>query len=461
MADPVFIDTRMENLELLTRHGLFDAKVPRYTSYPPANHFQNGVGMQYQRHWLGAVPEGSVVSVYIHIPFCKRLCWFCACRTQGTKTLGPVEGYIAILIREIEAVRESLPVAVRMGRLHLGGGTPTILTPALMRRLLGAVFEEFTPADDFEFSVEIDPTEAAPELLQTLAGFGMNRASIGVQDFEPEVQRAIGREQSFEQTENVVKQLRAEGVASLNFDLLYGLPHQTQGTFAQTIDSVLALRPDRLAIYGYAHVPWMSKRQVMIKDADLPDGMRRLMLSEQAKIAFTAAGYETIGIDHFALPDDSLAKAATAGGLRRNFQGYTDDDSMALIGLGASAISRFEQGYVQNAVATSAYQGRITETGYAGVKGFALSVHDRLIATMIEDLMCRFALDLRALGTAFPDKWLRIERYVGGLLARFPDVLDRQGDVVAVRPGGRMLIRIIAHDIDGFRAELDAHSVAV
>lgn len=451
----------MKNLDLLTRYGLFDAKVPRYTSYPPANHFQNGVGVQSQRQWLLSVPDGSDVSIYIHIPFCKRLCWFCACRTQGTQTLGPVAGYVATVIAEIMAVRGTLPSSVRMARLHLGGGTPTILSPELMEKLLKTVFDAFVTSDDFEFSVEIDPTEAAPDLLQTLADFGLNRASIGVQDFDPKVQKAIGREQSVTQTERVVDWLRGAGVQSLNFDLLYGLPHQTADTFAETIDRVMMMTPDRLAIYGYAHVPWMSKRQVMIKDDDLPDPLMRVTLSEQAKTAFVAAGYQPVGIDHFALPSDSLATADGAGTLRRNFQGYTDDTSPTLIGFGASSISRFAQGYVQNAVATAAYQGRIAEGGFAGNKGFALSPEDHLIASMIEDLMCRFQIDLPRLYKTYPDKWSKIETYIAGLMLRFPDVLDRRDDVVAVRPEGRMLIRIIAHDIDGFRSNLEAHSTAV
>lgn len=451
----------MENLDLLTRYGLFDAKVPRYTSYPPANHFQNGVGAQSQQRWIEAVPDGSDLSIYIHIPFCKRLCWFCACRTQGTQTLGPVAGYVATLIKEIIAVRESLPVSVRMSRLHLGGGTPTILTPELMTQLLKTVFEEFVPSDRFEFSVEIDPTDAPFELLQTLARFGMHRASIGVQDFEPQVQQAIGRDQSFERTREVTQWLRDAGVPSLNFDLLYGLPHQTADTFAKTIDRVLALRPDRLAIYGYAHVPWMSKRQVMIKDEDLPDPKTRLELSEQAKAAFQNAGYLPVGIDHFALPHDSLGTADALGTLRRNFQGYTDDTSPTLIGFGASAISRFKSGFSQNAVATSAYQDRIADTGFAGVKGFALDRQDKLISDMIEDLMCRFQVDLPRLYEIYPDKWSQIETYIAGLMARFPDVLIRRNNVVTVIPEARMLVRIIAHDIDGFRANLEAHSAAV
>jgi oxygen-independent coproporphyrinogen-3 oxidase len=451
----------MVQIDQLRRYGLFDSNVPRYTSYPPANHFLNGVGAQYQQRWLEAVPRESEVSVYIHIPFCKRLCWFCACRTQGTKTLGPVEHYVNTLAKEILQARQSLPVSVRMARLHLGGGTPTILTVDLMTRLLDIVFGTFERSENFEFSVEIDPTDAAPDLLQTLADFGLNRASIGVQDFDPGVQQAIGRAQSFAETKQVVDWLRDADVPSLNFDLLYGLPRQTGATFAKTLEQVLALRPDRLAIYGYAHVPWMSKRQVMIKDVELPDPVARLTSAEQARTAFSDAGYLSVGIDHFALPHDSLAVAAATGTLRRNFQGYTDDGSPILIGFGASAISRFDEGYLQNAVATSSYQDRVLSTGYAGSKGFALSRTDKLIAEMIEGLMCRFELNLPRLYESFPDKWSQIETYVLGLMSRFADVLERRDNVIKLIPEARILIRIIAHDIDGFRTSLGAHSAAV
>jgi len=413
------IHKHMENLRLLEKYGLFDARVPRYTSYPPANHFSPDVGGQNQRMWIAAIPEGQDISVYIHIPFCARLCWFCACRTQGTKTLAPVENYVQSLIVELAQLRDTLPANVGMSRLHLGGGTPTILPADIMARLLTAVFGTFDPSSDFEFSVEIDPTEADESVLQTLVDFGMNRASIGVQDFAPAVQNAIGRIQTFEQTRNVVTWLRGAKVRSLNVDLLYGLPLQTSQTFATTIRQVMALYPDRLAIYGYAHVPWMSKRQVMINADDLPDPVTRLQLSEQAKTAFVEKGFLPIGIDHFARPTDSLAIAARAGKLRRNFQGYTDDPSGTLIGLGASAISRFAQGYVQNAVSTSAYQGRIGVVGLAGAKG------------------------------------------INKLTRRYPEVLSVQADLLILHPDAHPLVRVIAHDIDSFRSELQAYSAAV
>lgn len=451
----------MEKIETLRHYGLFDTKVPRYTSYPPANHFQSGAGNRHQIKWLESIEGKDEVSIYIHIPFCKRLCWFCACRTQGTQTTRPVDSYVAILQREVTAVSQKLATGVRMARLHLGGGTPTILSPETMERLLSTVFEAFDKADDFEFSVEIDPTDAAEDLLQVLVRHGMTRASIGIQDFAPAVQEAIGRPQTLQQTTEVVDFLRANGVTSLNFDLLYGLPLQTTESFQSTLNHVARQRPDRLAIYGYAHVPWMSKRQVMIDEDQLPDSLTRFELAEQARAYFVEQGYRAIGIDHFALADDSLALADQQGRLRRNFQGYTDERAETLIGIGASAISRFRQGYVQNAVATSAYQERISETGFAGHKGYEMMPQDDLIGRMIEDLMCRFALSETELRRDFPHQSSLIHHTLVSLMKQFPDALMISKDGIAIREPARPLARIIAKCVDDFSSAEAAHSTAI
>ncbi|MEJ6399060.1 oxygen-independent coproporphyrinogen III oxidase [Yoonia sp. 208BN28-4] len=451
----------MEKIDTLRRFGLFDARVPRYTSYPPANHFANGIGHQFHADWLQTVTDGSVISVYIHIPFCKRLCWFCACRTQGTRTMRPVDAYVQYLLKELSLVRDLLPKDVKMGRLHLGGGTPSILPPDTMANLLDAVYAAFPKADDYEFSVEIDPTEAAPDLLRTLANYGMNRASVGVQDFAEKVQSAIGRLQSFEQTRDVIALLRDLGVQSLNVDLLYGLPFQTKSSFQATLDQVAELKPDRLAIYGYAHVPWMSKRQVMIDGEALPGPEKRFWLAEQAHAHFTALGYAPIGIDHFALPTDSLYKADQAGTLRRNFQGYTDDQSEALIGLGASAISRFPQGFVHNAPATSAYQERIASGGLAGQKGYRMDHADDLTSQIVEDLMCRFCFDATSLGADFPDMAEIIEDTRLSLLDAFPGIFLTSADGLIILDNAKPLVRIIASFVDSFTSSQTAHSAAI
>lgn len=451
----------METANILRRHGLFDASVPRYTSYPPANHFIPDTGRRYQSEWLTSVEAGSEISIYIHIPFCRRLCWFCACRTQGTSSLGPLESYVASLVAELTRVRALLPDDIKMSRLHLGGGTPTLLPAALMSRLLKTVFDKFEPASSFEFSVEVDPTEAQPDTLAVLGEWNLTRASVGVQDFSEKVQEAIGRKQSFDETRTAIDRLRALGVASTNVDLLYGLPWQTAESFQATLERVQALDPDRLAIYGYAHVPWMSKRQILIPDHALPSPQDRYGLSEMARIFWQKAGFETIGIDHFARPMDGLAVAKANGALRRNFQGYTDDQAPTLIGIGASAISRFKDGYCQNAPATSAYQRRVRDGQLAGHKGFKMSETDRLVAEAIERLVCDFRLDFSVLNKRYPAQSEKIRQMAATLQEAFPDVLERSGEAVAIPEPYQPIVRVIAHRIDDYVRDGKAHSAAI
>lgn len=434
----------MENEQLLEKYGLFNARVPRFTSYPPATRFETGTGQRQQASWLSGIRPAEQLSLYVHIPFCRRLCWFCACRTQGTKTLRPVADYVDVLLEELNAVRALLPRDVSLARLHLGGGTPTLLPGALMDQLVQGIFHEFPSAQGFEFSVEIDPISAADDTLLSLASWGLNRASIGVQDFDPEVQEAIGRPQGFDVTEKVVRKLRQMGVGSINLDFLYGLPHQTAATITNTLERVLSLNPDRLALYGYAHVPHVSKRQVMIDADELPAPRERYALASLAADKLIDAGYQQIGIDHFAKPDDGLATAAQEGRLRRNFQGYTDDPCETLLGFGASAISQFREGYTQNAVATAAYKERIRKGGLAGHRGYEFTNHDRAVAAMVQDLMCCNSFDLKSTCQRFPSDRKVAEKLAQQLEAQFPDALSCSNGEVTIRPEAKSLTRIIA-----------------
>jgi len=438
----------MDKLAAFRNHGLFDARAPRYTSYPPANRFEAGTGQRWQSQWIEAVPEGQALSVYVHIPFCRRLCWFCACRTQGTTTRAPVDGYLDDLIAEIQTVSSRLTGRPKMARLHLGGGTPTLLTPGQMNRLMQALHGGFDPTDDYEFSVEIDPTEADPRLIDELAAWKLGRASIGVQDFRPEIQAAIGREQSVAETCTVVDQLRRLGVESLNIDLLYGLPHQTGDSLIETLTTVADLKPDRLALYGYAHVPHASKRQVLIDADALPRGEDRYHLTATATDFLNASGYEALGIDHFARPSDSLARAAKNGAMRRNFQGYTDDPCGVLLGFGASAISQYPQGYSQNAVATGAYRARVAQTGLAPHRGYVLTETDKLIARIIEMLMCQFRIDWTELARSFPDHTELLNALATQLQMRFSDVMVAEEGTLRIAPGLELLARVIAGALD-------------
>lgn len=440
----------MEQVEHLRRLGLFDARVPRYTSYPTAPNFSPVVGAGQQAQWLQALDPAVPVSVYLHIPFCERLCWYCACHTQGTKTLGPVEAYVEALEAELALVARHLPPGLRMGRLHWGGGTPTILTPAMIHRLSAAVRAVFPPTDGLDFSVEIDPTHVDRPKIAALAAEGLTRASLGIQDFDPVVQQAIGRLQGFDRTRATVDDLRACGIASLNTDLVYGLPHQTEARLADTVRQVLTLDPDRVALFGYAHVPWMAKRQRLIDETALPGDLDRYRLATLAAALFEHAGFGRIGIDHFARDEDGLALAARTGRLRRNFQGYTDDTCPTLIGLGASSISRFAQGYVQNAPATAAWQRRIGDGSLGGLRGHALTPEDRMRARAIEMLLCDFRLDFDALAAEFGEDVAALGPQATALAERFAGFVTVAPNRLTVRPEAIPLARIMASTLDGY-----------
>ncbi|MCR9152236.1 MAG: oxygen-independent coproporphyrinogen III oxidase [Rhodobacteraceae bacterium] len=445
----------------LTRLGLFDARVPRYTSYPTAPHFSANVGPDRFRDWIEAIPAGSEISLYLHVPFCRRLCWFCACRTQGTKSEAPVRSYAETLRQEIALLRRHLAPGVRLSRLHWGGGTPTLLPADEMRALADAVFDAVPLGPNAEFSVEIDPNEIDDERLDALAAAGMNRASIGVQDFDPDIQAIIGRDQSYEATKRAVDMIRARGVASLNADILYGLPKQSQARIADSVQKLLSLSPDRVALYGYAHVPWMARRQMMIPSDAMPTPEERLKLFETARQLFTWDGYDEIGIDHFARPHDGLSVALKAGRLRRNFQGYTDDTAPVLVGLGASSISRFPQGFAQNASGTSDHVKAIRDGRFSTARGHAFAGEDLLRARMIEALMCDFRIDTAEMVRDWGARPEQLARMFDEAKHTFEDMVEVSDAGLFVPPKGRPLTRMIARVFDAYDLSKAGHSSAI
>lgn len=441
--------------------GLFDARIPRYTSYPTAPHFNETVGPNRFTNWVSAIPERAQISLYVHIPFCRRLCWFCACRTQGTQSDKPVTAYLETLKQELALLKAHLPAGVRLSRLHWGGGTPTLLRPAMTSELAGAISDVAPFADDYEFSVEIDPNEIDPARVDALVAAGMNRASIGIQDFDDEIQRTIGRIQSFDVTRDAADILRAGGIHSLNADILYGLPHQTKQRMTESVQKLLSLNPDRVALYGYAHVPWMARRQTMIPSDALPTPEQRLGLFDTARRLFLWDGYREIGIDHFARPEDSLSKALDAGQLRRNFQGYTDDPSNVLIGVGASAISKFPQGYAQNAPSTGKYVGDIREGRFSVVRGHEFSGDDTLRARLIEALMCDFRIDTAEIKRDFGTSDATLTALYAEAIRAFPGVLELTEDGLFLPQEGRPLTRMIARVFDAYDLSKAGHSSAI
>ncbi len=445
----------------LTRLGLFDARVPRYTSYPTAPQFAGGVGSETFVQWIEAIPAGSSISLYLHVPFCRRLCWFCACRTQGTSSDEPVRAYAKVLKAEIALLRRHLAPGVRLSRLHWGGGTPTLMPADMMRDLADSVFDAVPMAAGAEFSVEIDPNEIDAARLDALVASGMNRASIGVQDFDPEIQKTIGREQSYELTKEVADMIRDRGVTSLNADILYGLPFQTNSRIADSVQKLLTLSPDRVALYGYAHVPWVSRRQQMIPSDAIPTPQERLNLFETARKLFVWDGYDEIGIDHFARPGDGMAKAAKAGTLRRNFQGYTDDTAPVLVGLGASSISRFPQGYAQNASATAAHTKAIREGHFSTHRGHAFRGEDQMRGRIIEALMCDFRVERAEILASFAVTETRLDALLAEAAAAFPGMVTLDQTGLAILPQGRPLARMVARAFDAYDQSKAQHSAAI
>lgn len=446
--------------DFVRRHA---GPAPRYTSYPTAPHFHPAINGDVYAGWLRKLVPGQTLSLYVHIPYCDRLCWFCGCNTKQTLRYDPLKTYLAALDNEIATIAGLIDPGCKVTALHLGGGSPTMLKPDDILALNSMLRSRFSFATDAEISVEMDPNDLDAGRYDALAAIGMTRASIGVQDFDEQVQKAINREQSFEQTRDVVNEVRARGVRSVNCDVLYGLPHQTRQTVEKTIAQVLSLAPDRIALFGYAHVPWMKTHQKMIDETVLPDVTERFAQMNRGASQITSAGYTAIGIDHFALPADSLAVAAASGHMRRNFQGYTSDTASALIGLGASSIGQLPQGYVQNQPATGEYQRQVNTGALATVRGFELGTDDRIRARVIELLMCDFAFDFATIRHEFggaAESVLDEAEYLAQ--ADTDGMIEFSRGLFQITDKGRPFVRSVASAFDAyFGVGTARHSVSV
>jgi oxygen-independent coproporphyrinogen-3 oxidase len=438
------------NPDLIAR---YDQRVPRYTSYPTAPHFSDTVGAATYRDWLAALPAGEPLSLYLHVPFCAALCLYCGCHTTVARRYAPVAAYVGLLEKEIDLVAEALGSRRPVTHIHWGGGTPTILSPADLVRIGDQLARRFDVSADAEIAVEIDPRTLTREHVEAMAATGLTRASLGVQDFDEAVQRAINRVQSYETTAQVVDWLRAAGVTGINLDLMYGLPFQTEESVARSVDEALRLDPDRIALFGYAHVPWMKKHQALLPEDRLPTAAERVAQVAAATAVIEAAGYVPIGLDHFAKAGDTLAARQRTGRLKRNFQGYTTDEATALIGLGASSIGTLPQGYVQNAPSTVAYRQAISEGRLATVRGLALTEEDRLRRSVIERLMCDLFVDLdetahehgRSIAD-FAEELARIDRLAADGIA------TRDGGQVGVPEDARAFVRTVCAVFDRYLA---------
>lgn len=435
--------------ELIRKYG--ESRLPRYTSYPTAPRFAPGIAAGTYGDWLSRIPAREAVSLYLHIPFCRSMCWYCGCHTSITQKDQPILDYLDVLKREIRLVGNAAGKRLRVGQIHFGGGTPTIMKPEEFLDLSAFLQRELDVTPTAGIAVEIDPRTLSRSMIGALGQSGVTRASLGVQSFDPTVQKAINRIQTAEQTANAVSGLRDAGIESINFDLIYGLPHQTVESCMATARTAIAMRPDRFAVFGYAHIPSFKKHQRLIDENALPDAAARHAQAEAIADTLSTAGYRRIGLDHFALPDDELSLAADNGRLHRNFQGYTTDACTTLIGLGASAIGRTADGYVQNEVAIGQYAQRIASGKLATAKGYRMTAEDRLRAAVIERLMCDFRADLPALCAAYgfePDQLLSGNAMFESILE--DGIADIADGVVSVRRDCRFVIRAVAASFDAY-----------
>ena len=446
----------MMNPDVINRHS---GPVPRYTSYPTAVQFSQNFGRADYINWLEELPDNASLSLYFHIPYCQALCWYCACATKAVRRYEPVSGYLVALQREVTNVAALLPKNHRVRAIHWGGGTPTILLPIDITRLIDLTRSAFRLDPTADFAIEIDPRFLDAGQVSALQRGGITRVSVGVQDFDERVQIAVNRQQSFEMTQRAVELFRDIGIASINIDLIYGLPHQTLSSVEKTIGQVLTLKPARIAVFGYAHVPHRAKHQTLIDAEALPGVLARYNQRNRLAELLVTAGYQSVGIDHFALPADSLASKS----ISRNFQGYTTDDCDATIGLGATAIGQLPGGYVQNAPSVPDYIRRIEHNGLATARGLALGAEDRMRAFVIERLMCDFSVSAEALERKFGIAARHLEREAREIIENDRDSLvEATSDGFRCTELGRIFVRAICARFDEYWTPgTDRHALAV
>jgi len=440
----------------------YDIDAPRYTSYPTAPHFRTSFG---EADLLRAIrasngdPIPRDLSVYVHVPFCLSPCFYCGCARIVTRDHGKAASYLTRLYREMELIAPRFDRDRPLAQLHFGGGTPNFLDAGAMVELIESIGRHFPFSRDEgrEFGIELDPRGCSEDYARQVAAAGINRVSLGVQDFDPAVQTAINRVQGIEETAAVMTGARRGGVRSINIDLIYGLPKQTPDSFARTLEQVIALRPDRVAAYGYAHLPERFPAQKQIDKYDLPDVSTRLTLLQQTVEMLTAAGYVHIGVDHFALPEDDLSRALAAGTLHRNFQGYSTHAQCDLIGLGMSAISHIGDTFSQNAKDLVGYYAALDGARLPVVRGLRLEADDHIHADAIQQIMCAGVLDVAAFESRHA---IDFARYFRSTLSRLEPLAD-DGLVtcsparIEVTPRGRFLLRIIARCFDAYAANPD------
>ena len=433
----------------------FDIPGPRYTSYPTADRFVEAFDRNAFAEALRARAAGvanNALSLYVHLPFCNTVCYYCGCNKVITKDRSKSAEYIGYVEREADLILQHLTGSREIEQLHFGGGTPTFLSNEELEQLMAMLTARFPLADKGEFSIEVDPRTTPPDKVATLGRLGFNRISVGVQDFNPDVQKSVNRLQSFEMTQATVDAARKADFKSINLDLIYGLPKQTRETFAETLDKVMVLSPERIALYHYAHLPDRFKPQRRIASEDVPSSEEKMKIMLDAIKRLTAAGYQYIGMDHFAKASDDLAKAQRQGRLHRNFQGYSTRPDCDLIGLGVSSISKIGPTYSQNVRTLEEYYDLLKEGLLPTVRGIGLDRDDLLRRAVIMALMCHFEVSKEAIETTHMIKFDEYFKRELAELKQFQDegLAENTPEWVTVTPKGKLLVRAIAMQFDRY-----------
>jgi oxygen-independent coproporphyrinogen-3 oxidase len=433
----------------------YDVSGPRYTSYPTADRFVEAFGEADCRHWLDKRNIGGInqpLSVYVHLPFCDTACYYCACNKVVTSDHAKSAKYIKYLAKELSLVGALLGDDRRIKQMHWGGGTPTFLHRDEMSALVDALNAQFERDPDAECSIEVDPRRIEPGRMEFLAGLGFNRLSVGVQDFDPAVQQAVHRIQSEDETRRVIDEARANGFRSVNLDLIYGLPKQTVGSFSATLDRILAISPDRIALYNYAHLPTIFKTQRRIREADIPAPEIKLRIMTLAISTLTRAGYVYIGMDHFAKPDDELAVAQRQGRLHRNFQGYSTHPDCDMLGFGISAIGRIGPTYYQNLKTLEEYYQALEDDRIPVWRGIELTPDDLVRRAVIQALTCHFRVSVESIELSYLVDFRRYFAEELKDLAKYAQegLVEIQPEWIVVTPKGRLLVRVLAMVFDRY-----------
>ncbi len=418
----------------------YDRPVPRYTSYPTAVHFNDEISQNYYAGLLSGLDAARPVSLYIHIPFCHVLCHYCGCHTKVANSYSPVKSYVQTLLKEINLVGQQLKGRIPISQLHFGGGSPNFLEENDLEEIITTLKQYFDFGDHAEIAIETDPRLLNESKIKSLSALGFTRVSLGVQDFNPNVQTAVNRIQPFETVQESVLNLRTNGIHKINFDLMTGLPLQTLDSVKRSVEQAISLCPDRLAVFAYAHVPWMKKHQKLLEKYPMPDAPLRFDMMSCVKETLEAAGYHSIGIDHFSHETDSLYTAYKNGTMRRNFQGYTDDQARNVIGFGLSSISMFEGAYIQNTTDAPAYRKAVDAGEFPITRGCVLSDEDRERRRVIEQIMCGMQTDISVYSEA-QETLKELEQ---------DHLVEIEGTHVRITPEGWPFARVAAACFDAY-----------